>query len=113
MDGAGEVRLENISGTAGVPSLNRWFRGTLHQDVELADVDEIGGIANIAMDEVNSPVLQTRQRQLAAASFQVIQRTNVCVWQMAFEKKGQIGSDESSPSSDENPHAVRVNTAPR
>ena len=71
---ADEVGLNKIVGAAAVAGVDRGLRGTFEHQIGSRRLVKVAGTAHIAMDKFDPRLAQTRERQLAPATPQIVER---------------------------------------
>lgn len=89
VDSAAEVGVDDVAGRAAIASEHGGFGAAFQNQVDLADLVEVGGLADIAEDELDARGAQARQVQLRAAALEVVERDDAHAFAMGLEAHGQ------------------------
>ena len=101
--GAGQVGVDQIGGVAVGPAHHRGLGRALDQGGDLGQAVEVGGLADVAADELDPGLLEARQVQLRAAPVEVVEREDLPIGVPGGEGNGQIRADEAGPAGDQDP----------
>ena len=71
--GAGQVGVDEVGGVAVGPAHHRGLGRALDQGRDLGQAVEVGGLADVAADELDAGLLEPRQVQLRAAAVEVVE----------------------------------------
>ena len=96
VDGAAEIRGNEIMRTFAVSGMCAWFRGAFNQEIDRPHGFEVLGRAHVTVMKVDTERTQPLYGKLTATPFQVIERHDVPVRMISAERDRETGPDEPS-----------------
>ena len=95
--------MDEVAGVAVDAAHHRGLGRALDDRVELRQRGEVGGLAHVALDELDPGLLQPRQVERRAAPVEVVEDEQIPVGMTAGERDGKIRTDEPGPAGDQDP----------